>query len=237
MRWVPPLLLIVATWLVAAPCRAAPCPVDPAIGGDGATSLDVDDRLAFIESSLRTGARRSTAWAASWGTAYGLSMTTLLIVAPFVDSGTKRDVYVGAFSSGIGFLFRLTVHPRVIREDRWVRRLVRERGRTCETLNAAERALARSSKGERRGRSLLLHLGAVVYNVGVGLVLGLALKRPLSGIRQATVGGTVGQIMIVTQPVSSVRAHERYRLGAVPRLSFSPLVLPGGAGLTLTGGF
>lgn len=236
MRRAWPLPSILATWLLAMPCRAAPCPVDPAVGGDAAAPTDVDRRLAFIESSLRDGARKSTLWAASWGTAYGLTMTTLLAVAPFVDRGWQRDLYVAAFSSGLGLLVRASVHPRVIQEHRWVRRRVREDGRTCETLQAAERALARSAKSERFGRSLLVHAGAVVYNVGVGLVLGLALKRPLSGIRQATVGATVGQLMLITQPTTSVRALDRYRTGGL-RLSFTPLSLPGGGGLTIAGSF
>jgi hypothetical protein len=129
------------------------------------------------------------------------------------------------------------VHPRVIREHRRLQRRLHERGRTCETLHEAERALARSAKGERFGRSLVVHMGAIVYNVGVGLILGLALKRPLSGIRQAAVGTTVGQLMIITQPMTSVRALSLYERGAVPRLSFAPLVLQGGGGLTLAGGF
>jgi hypothetical protein len=237
MRSAAQILLTATTWLAASPCWAAPCPVDPAIAGDGSAALDVDTRLTFIESSLRDGARRSTIWAAAWGTTYGISMTTLLVVAPWVERDTRVDLYVGAASSAVGMLVRASMHPRVIRENRRLRRRVRERGRTCETLNEAERALARSAKGERFGRSLWVHMGAIVYNVGVGLVLGIAFRRPVAGTRQAVVGSTVGQVMILTQPLTSVRALSRYQSGALPRLTFSPLMLPGGSGLTASGRF
>jgi hypothetical protein len=231
------ILLASAIVVVASPARAAPCPVDPAIAGDGANTLDVDTRLMFIESSLRDGARKSTIWAATWGTLYGLSMTTLLIVAPRVDRDSRADLWIGAASSAVGLLVRASVHPRVIRENRRLRTRLRERGRTCKTLHEAERALARSAKGERFGRSLVVHMGAIVYNVGVGLVLGLAFERPLQGIRQAAVGTTVGQLMIVTQPMTSVRALSTYQRGALPRLSFTPLVLARGGGVSLAGSF
>jgi hypothetical protein len=234
MRRAVQILLVAATWLSAGPVAAEPCPVDPMVMGPGPAADDVETRLKFIERSLRDGARKSTAWAAGWGTTYGLTAATLLIVSRFVEAETRLDLYVGAASSTIGLLVRAAIHPRVIREDRWVRRKIREKGRTCETLNMAERALARSAKAERRGRSIMFHAGALVYNVGIGLVLGVALKRPLSGIRQAAVGGMVGQVMILTQPTTSVRALDQYR---GPRFTFTPLMLPRGAGVGIAGSF
>jgi hypothetical protein len=231
MRRVAQILCFAAIGLFASRSWAAPCPADPAIGGVGQARVDVEGRLSFIESALRDGARKSTRWAAAWGTTYGVAMATLLLVSPWVEPPTRIDMYVGATSAGIGLLVRSAVHPRVIREHRRLRKRIAEHGRTCETLQEAERALVRSVKGERFGRSLAVHLGAIVYNVGVGLVLGLAFHRPVAGIRQAAVGSTVGQIMIVTQPTTSVRALDRYRL------SFTPLVLPRGAGLGLAGSF
>ena len=234
MRRAVQILLLAATWLSAGPAAAEPCPVDPMVAGPGPATVDVETRLSFIERALEDGARKSTFWGAGWGTTYGVTAATLLIVSRFVEAETRLDLYVGAASSTLGLLIRAAIHPRVIREHRWVRRKIRERGRTCETLNMAERALARSAKAERRGRSLMFHAGALVYNVGIGLVLGLGFKRPVSGIRQAAVGGTVGQIMILTQPMTSVRAMDRYRQ---PRFTFTPLMVPRGAGLGIAGSF
>jgi hypothetical protein len=234
MRRAMQILLVAATWLSAGTVAAEPCPVDPMVAGPGPVDAALETRLSFIEASLRDGARKSTMWAAGWGTTYGLAAGTLLIVSRFVDPAMRVDLYVGAASSTLGLLLRAAVHPRVIREHRWVQRKIREKGRTCETLNMAERALARSSKAERRGRSLMFHAGALVYNVGIGLVLGLAFERPVSGIRQAAIGGTVGQLMILTQPTTSVRALDRYR---GPQFSFTPLMLPRGGGLGIAGAF
>lgn len=234
MRRAVQIVLVTATWLSAGPVAAEPCPVDPMVLGPGPAADDVETRLSFIEASLKDGARKSTAWTAGWAGAYGLAAATLLGVSPFFAAETRIDLYIGAASATLGLIVRSLGRPRVMKEHRWVQRKIRENGRTCETLNMAERALARSAKSERRGRSIMFHAGALVYNVGIGLVLGVAFKRPLSGIRQAAVGGTIGQVMILTQPTTSVRAMDRYR---GPRFTFTPLMLPRGAGLGIAGSF
>lgn len=187
------------------------------------------------------GARRSLAWGLGWGLAYGSASVALFAITPFVSSDTRKDLYVGGTSAAIGAITRAVSRPRVIRERRRLRRRLAEDGETCETLHAAEAALARSARWEHRNRRLFIHLAALTYNTGVGLVLGLALDRPLQGIRQATVGAVVGQVMFVTQPMTSARAFTRYRGGFVPeqgtRVQSVPWILPGGGGVGVLGRF
>jgi hypothetical protein len=72
------------------------------------------------------------------------------------------------------------------------------------------------------------------------LVLGVGLDRQLSGMRLAALGGTVGQIMLVTQPTTMIDARARYRSGRLdptPIPYLAPLSLRGGGGLVVGGRF
>ncbi len=221
-------------WMLAAALgvtSAPPCPVDDTVAGTVAQGRDLGERLAFLQGRLALGAKRARMWSAAWGTAYGALAVTLLAVTPAVDRGTRVDLYVGAASASVGVLTRAVLVPRVVREHR---RVVRRSDRGCAAVRAAEQALVRSAKAERRGRSLLVHASALLYNVGVGLVLGLGFDRPVSAARQASIGAIIGQIMLVTQPMVSARTLEEYRRGALGAW-FTPLVLPRGVGVGLAG--
>jgi hypothetical protein len=237
--------ILVALVGAFAPARASAtdCPVDPAVAKPSPrlAATATTARLRFITSNMDLGARRSLAWGLGWGLAYGTAAVTLFAITPFVSSDTRKDLYVGGASASLGAITRAVSRPRVIRERRRLKRRIDADGETCDTLHAAEAALARSSRWEHRNRRLFIHLAALGYNVGVGLVLGLALDRPLQGIRQATVGAVVGQVMFVTQPMTSARAFTRYRAGHVPesgaRVQTVPWILPGGGGVGLLGRF
>lgn len=222
---------------------SASCPADPAVGpvSSRLSTVDASTRLSFIRGRMDHGAKRALAWTIGWGAAYGIAGATQLAVTPFVDEGVRIDLYVGAASAGIGVLTRAVLVPRVIKERRRLGRLVRDGSDPCEALHEAERGLVRSAKQERRGRHILMHLAALTYNAGIGLVLGLALDRPLSGNRQAVIGGTVGQIMFLTQPMSMVETLDAYRRGDpqgwLSAMSARPLVLRGGGGFAIGGSF
>ncbi|MBV1859056.1 MAG: hypothetical protein KUG77_11650 [Nannocystaceae bacterium] len=164
----------------------------------------------------------------------------LFTTASQLNGPLRRDLYVGATSALIGTMVRAISIPRVIRSHRDLERALASGESTCNALALAEDGLRRSAKSEAFGRSLMLHLGAIVYNVAVGVTLGVALDRPVSGIRQAAVGMTVGQIMILTQPVTMLDAQQRYRDGELAPAAFQylrPLSLRGGGGLTWAGRF
>jgi hypothetical protein len=195
-------------------------------------------RLSFIRSRIDVGARRSTAWSAVWGSTFGALGITQLAIVPSVDKNTRVVLYVGAASAGIGVLTRAILIPRVILERRRLRRMS-TRLSGCELLHAAERSMVASAKSERRGRHILLHLTALGYNVGLGLLLGLGFDQPVSGNRVAAMGATIGQVMLVTQPTTMVEALEHYQKGELRPSKWSwstqPLVIPGGAGLAIGG--
>jgi len=220
---------------------ATPCPIDPALDARPVTAhIPAEQRLHFIRTSMRAGAHRSRIWAASWGATYGAASLALFTTASQLDGPLRRDLYVGASSALIGVVVRSVSIPKVIRSHRQLERSLRSGQSTCTALALAESGMRRSAKSEAFGRSLMLHLGAIVYNVGVGVLLGVGLDRSVSGIRQAAVGMTVGQIMILTQPVTMVDAAQRYRDGQVsesPPRYLRPLTLHGGGGLSWGGRF
>lgn len=227
----------------APPPGQASCPVDPSVGG-ASRNLEAHDasaRLQFIAERIELGADKARAWSLGWGITYAVAAVTQLAITPLVDRGTRIDLYVGAASAGVGVLTRSISIPRVIKERRRMRRRSGSAAETCATVQQAERALVRSAHWERRGRHVLMHLAALTYNAGVGLLLGLAFDRPISGNRQAVIGATVGQVMLLSQPTITARALDDYRTGVFsPRLTVlgaGPLVLPRGGGVSITLGY
>jgi hypothetical protein len=226
------MLGLALAWSLAGP--GAACPVDPAIGTVASTRVGLDARARhdFLAAGLARGARQARAWSLGWGLGYVLVSATQLAITPAVPAGTRTDLYVGAASAGFGALVRAVSIPRVVREQRRLRRGPRRDPGDCASVRALERALVRSARWERRGRSVLMHLGAIAYNVAVGLVLGVGLDRPVPGIRQAVIGSTVGQIMLITQPMASVATLSAYREGRIAPVA-TALVVPGGGGAAL----
>jgi hypothetical protein len=233
---------MVVALILSSPAAAAtrPCPVDPSVSSAaGVGEVDPAVRSAFISERIEVGARRARAWAVGWGVTYGAAAIGQLVATPFVDRGTRIDLYVGATSAGIGVLTRSIMIPGVLRERRRLRR--QSFDDPCARAQAHERAMTSAARSERRGHAWWLHGAALAYNAAIGLVLGLGFDRPRSGNRQAVIGAAVGQIMIVTQPTPMLDALQRYRFGTLSdaKISWSsrPLVLPGGGGATVVGRF
>ena len=225
---------------LSAPAHAGSCPpvqelheVDPALAG-----LDAEARLAWLKGRFDVGARKSGAWALSWGLTYTALTAGLFTASAFVDPQDRVDLYVGGASAGIGLVSRAILLPRAWLERRRLRRTEFET--TCQELAAYEQAMLRAARSEKRGRALFTHLTALAYNAAVGFTLGFGFKRPLSANRQFSIGAVVGQTMLVTQPMVMVEALEQYEAAALPstpRLSSSPLIVPGGGGFNLSGRF
>lgn len=223
-----------ATLLAAALWVAAPCPTT--VGAPaGETRASTEERQAFLDARIDLAARRSGAWALTWGLTYVTSAALQFGLSPLASRGTRIDLYVGGTSATIGALTRAVLIPRVIKERRRLRRRPRSEDQ-CARLQATELAVARSAKAEAFGRSLPLHLAIIGYNTAIGFILGVGLKRPLPGNRQAVIGMVAGEALLLTQPTVMTRTLTEYRAGA-PKLTASPLVLAGGGGFSLSGRF
>ncbi len=212
--------------------HAAPCPVAPEVESTGDLGT-TDERIEVLEQRIARGAHLSRAWALGWGVSLGLLAVGQVGIAPLVPRVERPEWWVGAGASTIGVLTRAVFRPRVLRERRL---LAKEPSTGCERVAALEAALVRSAKWERQGRGLLMHGLSLGFNAGVGVFLGLVFDRPVAGNRLATIGGIVGEVMILTQPQYMSRTLDNYRVGApMARFSSAPLVLRGGGGLSIRG--
>ena len=208
--------------LVTAHCPTAP-EIGTTVSGDAAT------RTLDLEARFERGAYLSRAWAVGWGVSLGLLAVGQVVIAPFTPREERPDWWVGAGASTIGALTRTVFVPRVLKEQR---RLKKDTSSGCERVAKLEAALVRSARWERQGRGWLMHGLTLGFNVGVGLVLGLAFKRPISANRLASMGNVIGEVMIITQPRFMSRTLDGYRRGT---LSARPFIAPGGGGLALSG--
>ncbi|HEY0136062.1 MAG TPA: hypothetical protein VGB85_18375 [Nannocystis sp.] len=239
--------LVALALTLPAPALAAPCPTI-AGGSEALTEHDSEARLAFIRARMKHDAWRARQWSLGYGTGYALLTGASAIAAPLIkDRASVPDLYVGGFSSIIGFGL-IAVSPLKVIFDREELEAQIEKagpgGDRCALLATAEAMLIADAKNERFGRSWLIHSGNVLVGVGALLVLGLGYDRWGSGIANGIASIAVGEVMIFTQPVGLVRDLKRYRLGDLSqptrrrkRIAWggAPMVTPPGTGAGVYG--
>ncbi len=186
------LLLILV--LAANSAHAASCPTDAA------------KRLASIETCLTQAARASHTWALTWAgvwTVATVAQGTLALTTHEHDS--RVDLTVGAAAAAAGLVPTLLFPPTVI--DAHARLLAMKEQHTdvCTQLAAAEQLVVESAADERLSRSWLAHTGNVLFNVGVGMVLGVGFRHWSAATLSMAAGIPLGELMIFTQPFQSAK--------------------------------
>ena len=198
-------------------CAAEHCPVtidgavDPRLAG-----LAPDARIDFIDAHLAAVAKRARIWTWGWGGGIAASGVASLAVVPFVDRADRVDWYTSAASAAIGVI-PFAVAPLVVMRD--ARELhadvltARQGAATdlCPLLRDAESRLARDAADQRAQQAWWLHAGNVAFNTGIVLFLGLAFHHWTSGLINGLSGVAVGEAILLTQPVGSVRDLQTYR--------------------------
>lgn len=254
-RLAPHLAAPVLALTLSGPALAAPCPT--IAGGSDALALqDSEARLAFIRARMQHDAWRARQWSFAFGTSYAVLAGASGVAAPLLkDRASVPDIYVGGFSSLIGFGLIAVSPLKVVFDREALEARIEEAGPggdRCALLATAEAMLIADAKNERFGRSWLIHSGNVLVGVGALLVLGLGYDRWGSGIANGIASIAVGEVMILTQPVGLVRDLRHYRVGDLgtptrgrrKRIAWggAPMVTPPGTGagvygLSLTGRF
>lgn len=218
--------------------HAAPCPIHRDVGkaSPALDEADAEARLAYIRQRMDAAAKPSRQWALGWGIGLGILAVAQAALAPIVHHEEAPDFWMGALQAAIGAGERVIFIPHVLIERRRMRRRPHT-GDLCSRLAAAEHAFVHSSKWEVRGKALWQHLLSITINAGVGVALGVGFHRQVQGARIGTVGATVGEIMIITQPMPVTKSLERYRRGQLQQASwgFRPLTLWGGGGIAFGG--
>ena len=179
--------------------------------------LDAQERIDFIQASLRRGARRARIWAWTWAGIYStLTAGELVLGLTASSSDTKIDDFVGAGASFVGVAVLGILPLKVLGDQRWLeRRLkhVRLDEDRCAILADAERLLLRDAASEAFGSGPLVHAGSLLFNAALGVFLGAVFGHWDQAAITALTGAAVGEIQIVTQPTDVVRSLSRYRNG------------------------
>jgi hypothetical protein len=187
---------------------------------------------------VELGAKRSLQWSLGWGIGLGSLALGQLALVPLIHRDERAVWYVGAAASAVGALTRVVAIPAVIGHRRRLRRNP-SRGDACLHLRRLEADVALDARWERRHRGIVMHALGLGFSAAVGVLLGVAFRRPIDANRLASTGAVVGEVMVITQPTFMMRTHEAYRRGEFSRsrsrIRAAPWVFPGGGGLGLMG--
>ena len=173
-------------------------------------------RLEFIQTTLQTEAQRAKTWTYAWHGTLGALTVGQAAAYPFVSDGDRIDLYYGVGSDLIGHIFLLAMPLKSMNDSRELNALIQKNQGlepTPELLQQAEHLLENSAADEKTARDWRIHVGNVLFNVGLGVTLGLAHDRWLSGGIFIGSGIVVGEIMILSQPNRLQDQLKRYREG------------------------
>lgn len=174
--WVVVLVVSIASAVAVADDRAADC---------AAASERMD-------ATLRDEAHRVRIWRLSWGLAATAGAATQVGIALASDDRDARiDMTVGAIST-LGLFLGVALPPAI--DDS-------PHAEACPVRQLeSERRLRRAAKNQQAARSPVFHAVNGLFNVAVGLVLGLGYGHWTAGAANAVVGFAVGEIQIFTTP-------------------------------------
>jgi hypothetical protein len=228
-------LACIAAATASPKARAEECPVRP--DGVALTEAEVEARLSFLADTFDHEVRNVDVWSWTWGSVYVAGTAAQATIAGITkDEGTRQGLTVGAISTGVGAVslyvlpLRLTLPLRTVKR-RW------DDPYRCQLLDIAEQVLADGVKHEALSNGIVPHIGNVVANAAVALVLGLGFHLWTSAAISAGSGLAVGEANVFTQPHGLRKAEERYRAGDLARRgggvtwSVVPLRFEGGGGL------
>jgi hypothetical protein len=205
------------TLLAPAPARAAdgcplPATADPALAG-----IEPTRRLAWIQTRLTRTEERAQIWTFGWGVGIGAAGLASLLTVPFVAPDNRVDWYTGAASAGVG-VAAFAIYPPVVLRDAPALRIEIARStpaNVCSLLQVAETDLVRIARDEASRGAWYAHLGNVLFNVGVGLFLGLGFHHWTAGAANAIAGTAVGEAVILTRPTATIHDLDEYLAGSL----------------------
>ena len=210
--------LVAALLLAPAVAHAGPCPgATPAL-----EAIDAEDRLRFLGATFDREIRNVDAWSWTWGSIYAAAAVTQAAVIPAVsDHGVRTDLAVGAVSAGVGSLSLYLLPLQITLPLRSARRQWTDPDR-CRVLASAEETLATGARHEAFSNGVVPHIGNVLANTGIALILGLGYGRWKSAAISGGIGLAVGETNAFTQPHRLPTALQKYQAG---QLEHGPAVV------------
>lgn len=205
----PLLTLLLALTIGLAPRAAA---ADTPRAAAPPSDAEVTRRIAFIQERLDRGTAAADRWWYGWYAGWtALTVGQAALAVGTTDAGLRADSAVGAVGSSLGVI-PLGLFPfpaRFAAAD--LRALPAstpdERRRK---LARAEGLLKTSAEAEVFGRSWISHTLCGTVSIALGLVLGLAYRRPLTGALNAVAGIALSEIQIFTQPTAAIDDWSEY---------------------------
>jgi hypothetical protein len=180
-------------------------------------SVDPAKRLAWIDARLTGGERRARGWRWGWGGGFAAAGIGSLLAVPFVAPQNRVDYYADAVSAGVGVATVVIFPPAVLDAAPALRAEIARSPPSadlCPLLQGAEAELVRVARDEERQGAWYVHLGNVLFNVGLGLFLGIGYHHWEAGAINAGVGLVVGEAFIITRPTAAIDDLATYRAGA-----------------------
>lgn len=205
----------------------------------GVAAQSDEARLAYLSRLLLEESGRARTWTLGWGATYGLLGVAQLAVMPLFTREEQPDWYWGAASTLVGLAFTLLDPPEVLEAGPLYAAkasAVTSAG-TCALIAEGERLLQTGADHEEGATRWYLHVGNVLFNVGLGLVVGLGYGHWVGGITNMGVGAAIGEANIFTSPTHLISGWKSYRHGESPPAVTFQVVLCAGPGLGLLARF
>ena len=203
----------------------------------GIAAQSPEARIAFLSKLLGQQSEVIRLWKLLWGAGYGLMTAGQLALMPLL-SAHREDWVIGAASSAVGFAV-VVIDPMEVIEGGplFVQRArVVTPEQTCQLLIDGERMLGAGARKQAFSTSWISHVVNVLFNVGVGLLLGFGYGRWQTAGINGAVGIAVGEATVLTTPTGLVDGWERYRSGGTNDSKVTVRLVPAGigAGMVLT---
>lgn len=213
---------------------AEACPVVPEAQPESIAAGSPSERLTFMSELFESESNATKRWVGAWGSAYAALTVAQLAVVGLLPLEERPDWYWGALSSGLGVAFVVLGTGAVLPNG--PRFKARLRGRAtpdCSMVAEGELLLREGANEQASSRRWYMHVGNVVFNVGLGLILGLGYGRWTSAAINVLAGTLIGELTLLTSPDQLIRGWQNYVAGR-PTSSVSwrvvPLATSAGAG-------
>lgn len=218
-RWIAAVVLVALATAAVWPrgALATRCPA-PAGASPSLETRDARERLQWIDARLTETASRGRTWAWGWALGIGAAGVGSLAAVPFVKREDRVDWYAGAVSAAIGVVPFVVSPLTVTREAPRLHLALTalpsdDDAGVCPLLVDAEHKLDASAANQAWQQGWWIHAGNVAFNTGLLLFLGLGYHHWTSGIINGVAGAAVGEVIIFTQPTSTVDDAALYRRG------------------------
>lgn len=206
--------------------------------GESIAAQSDSSRLSYLSALLSEESGNARLRALGWGGTFGVLTIGQLVAIPLLPSDMAPDLYWGALSAALGAAF-IVLDPLEVLEagPRFAQR-VRSSSPddACALIAEGERLLQSGAQAEVDGRRWYIHVGNVLFNVGLGLLLGFGYGHWSSGFLNMGVGIAVGEATIFISPSKLIAGWEQYLRGSAKptAVSLSLVAAPGpGVGVLL----